>query len=229
MKKVFALLLTFLICVSFAACSDTSEATEPAAPTVEDLYAQLVSYAAEGEYLEGWRLCQQNQTLTEYEDSQDYLAYCEAMRAYEAGGLGTAYETLSAIPELLNAQDTLDEIQNHIGKLNGYYVADNGSGSYLHIVIRDGKVASEVIGYGDEQVFAYTDEDFRNELILSNYTTGEEFIAYGRYSSIGAKVTINYVINTFADTSDIMIIKHEDYEHNTFNGMYTKVADLPEN
>lgn len=229
MKKLIALLLALLVCISIAACSSEPESTEPTELSVEDQYAQLVAFAEEGKYLEGWRICQGNTQLTDHKDAKDYLAYCEAMRAYEAGGLGTALNTLRTIPHLLNAQATIDEILAEIGDLDGYYIADNGSGSYLHIVIRDGKIASDVIGYSDEQTFAYTDEDFRNELVKSSYTTGETFIGYGRYSSVGAKLTIDYVINVFDDTTDIMVIKYAEGKFDTMNGLYEKVADLDEN
>ena len=229
MKKALSLILALVLCFSLCACFGGAEPTEPAAPSVEDVYAQLVEYAKSGQYLEAWRLCQKNRDVLTYQDAQAYADYCEGMRAYDNGGIGFAAKTLKDIPHILDAQATLDKIAQRIGGLNGYYVADNGMGSYLHLVIRDGLVASEVIGYTDEnQTFDYNAEDvYWQELVVSTYTTGEEFVAIGRYSYLGAKIDkIDYVLNTFDDTSDIMVIKHESAEWTTLNGLYTKVAEL---
>lgn len=228
MKKLIALMLAAVLCLSIAACGSNSgttlpKVTEPA--TVEDLYAELVNYATTGQYLEAWRLTTKNPEVLEYEDAQDYSDYCDAMKAYENGGIGYAYKHLQGVSHILNAQDTLDIIEAKIGGLNGHYVADNGVGSYLHIVIQDGMVAREVIGYHDEeQEFVPTEDDFFYNLVVSKYDDGTEYLAIGRYSSLGADLNADYVIHTFDDTTDLMLINLATNEYNTFNGVYTKIS-----
>lgn len=229
MKKVFSLILTLALCLSLCACFGGAEPTEPAAPSIEDVYTQLIEYAKSGQYLEAWRLCQKNRDVLAYQDAQAYSDYCDAMRAYDAGGIGFAYDKLKNIPHILNAQNTIDKIKERVGGLNGYYIADNGRGSYLHLVIRDGLVASQVIGYtAENQTFDYNAEDvYWQELVISTYTTGEEFVAIGRYSSLGTKIDkIDYVLEIFDDSPELMVTKYEGAEFNTLNGVYTKVAEL---
>lgn len=230
MKKTISLILALVMCLSLCACGGNSgKSTEPTTPSVENIYTQLVEYAKNGQYLEAWRLCQRNRDVLTYQDGQAYSDYCDAMRAYEAGGIGFAYNKLKAIPDILDAQKTLDKITERIGSLNGYYIADNGLGSYLHIIIRDGLVASEVIGYNDEnQNFDYNAEDvYWQELVLSTYTNGTEFLAIGRYNSIGAKIDkIDYALEFFDDSPELMVTKYEGAEFNTLNGLYTKVAEV---
>ena len=226
MRKIFALLLTLVLCISLCACGG-SNSNSVDEMTVEDAYALLVQCATDGLYLEGWRVVQGVPAVVEYEDAQAYYDYCQAMRAYHAGGIGEAYSILLTIPDVLDAQDTLAILSERIGGLNGYYVADNGLGSYLHMVIRDGMVATKIIGYTDEeQNFSYTDDDFMSSLVASTYSDGSEFLAVGRYSSIGEKVTVQYVVNTYDDARELMVIKFEEYEYDTFNGLYYKVAEL---
>ena len=230
MKKALSLILALVLCLSLCACVNPEISAEPTTPSsVEDLYAQLVAYAQEGEYLEAWRLCQRNRDVLAYQDGQAYSDYCDAMRAYEAGGIGYAYNKLKAIPNILNAQQTLDKIDEKIGDIDGYYIADNKQGAYLHIVIRDGMVASEVIGYtAENQNFDYNAEDvYWNQLVLSTYTDGKEFLAIGRYNNLGAKVDkINYVLDFFEGNTELMVTMYESAEYNTLNGLYTKVANI---
>ena len=224
MKKLLPMILALILCFTLCSCGGSDE---PAELSVEDAYAQLTSYAAEGQYLDGWRIVQAVPEVLVYEDGQAYYDYCEAMRAYSNGGVGIAYSTLLNIPDILDAQDTISILDESIGSLNGYYVADNGIGSYLHLVIKNGLAAAKVIGYTDpEQTFAYTDSDFTHQLVSSAYTDGTEFIALGRYSSLGEKLTINYAINTFDDSNEIMVIAFEGSEFTTFNGLYSKVAEV---
>lgn len=221
MKKLFALLLALVICLSFAACS-----SEPKELTVEEAYAQLVTYATDGDYLNGWRLAQSTAGLLEYEDAQAYYDYCQGMRAYAGGGFGDAYELLSTVPTILDAQKTLDAINSEIGHLNGYYVCDNKKGAYLHVVIKNGKVASSVIGYSaEEQTFLYEDKDFYQEIVRSEFTDGTTFYAVGSYTTLGDRKDIAYGISTFDDTTDIMLIKYETAKFDTFNGVYKRIGD----
>lgn len=227
MKKVLSLILALVLCLSLCACGGGAEKQEK--PAVEEVYAQLVEYAKTGKYLEAWRLCQTNREVLTHQDGQAYADYCDGMRAYEAGGIGFAYKKLKDIPQILDAQKTLDKINERVGGLNGYYVADNGKGSYLHIVIRDGMVASEIIGYkAEDQTFDYNAEDvYWQELVVSTYTDGREFVAIGRYSSIGAKIDkIDYALEVFEDSPELMVTKYAGAEFDTLNGVYTKVADL---
>ena len=217
-----------MLCFSLTACGLLS-AEEPSSSspevTLEDYYAQLVKYATEGQYLEGWRLYTATTELHGYNDADAYNDYCTAMRSYEAGGIGAAYELLKKNPALLDSQTKITEIESRIAKLNGTYKADNGQGAYLYTVIENGKVMTKVVAYGDDTAeFAYTEDDLTSELVISKYNDGTEFVAIGRYSSIGAKLTINYVINTFDDSTDIMIIAFEGAEYTTFNGLYSKIA-----
>ncbi len=224
---VAAVILIAACVLIFLFLGSIAEPEEPEVLGVEDAYMQLLEHSANGEYLEAWRLGVNYPELNEYEDAQSYLDYCAGMRAFEAGGIGEAYNILRTVPHILDAQYALDLIDEKIGFLNGCYVADNGMGAYLHLVIRDGLVASKIIGYFDEnQSFDYTDEDFYKEIVLSNYNDGTQFIAIGNYSSLGEEITVNYVINSFDDTSDIMVLAYEGNEFTDFNGMYTRTGDV---
>ena len=228
MKKVLSLILALALCVGLCACGGSK--TEPTEITVESAYAQLVEYAKNGEYLEAWRLTQRVRELEEYQDAQAYIDYCDGMRAYKAGGIGYAYSKLLGVPQVLDAQATIDTLKAQIGSLDGYYVSDNGQGSYLHLVIRNGQVASKVIGYtSEEQSFAYEDSDFMNDLVFFKSSAGAEILAIGRYSSLGEKLNTHYAITTFSDSTDLMVLKYADSESefNTLNGLYKRVADLP--
>ncbi len=234
MKHVFILLLALTMCLSLAACDNTvtaepsgKEPADTAPQIVNDVYRQLVEYAQNGQYADAWRLVMQNPELKEYEDGNEYFEYCRGMRAFETGAMGTAYEILSTVPHILDASKVLFVIEERIHPLNGHYVSDNGKGSYLHLVIKDGKIASGLVGYyDDDQTFSYTEEDFQEELVVSKYTNGTEFIGMGRYySNVSSEITVEYVISLFDDTDDIMVLKYEGYDYNTFNGMYEKVKE----
>lgn len=233
MKKLLLILLALTFCISACSCSfllgsgtDSGETPAPSEPTVEDLYNQLVEYASNGQYLEAWRVGQLHREVLEYQDAQAYVDYCQAMRAYEAGAIGVAYRDLQKVSNILKAKAVIEQLEATLVALNGYYVEDNGQGSFLHLVIRDGFVASAVIGYNDaEQTFNYTDEDFYSSIIRSKYTNGTEYLAMGRYSSLGAEITVDYVITTFDDTDDIMLVAFEGNQYNTFNGVYEKIKE----
>ena len=222
MKKIIPVLLCLLLSLSLVACGGGTAESET--PSVETTYAQLVEYAENGQYLEGWRIYQTNTDLHGYEDADNYKNYCDAMRAYEVGALGTAYGLLLN-ETVLDAAERLTAIEEKIGFLNGSYKADNGQGSYLHMAIENGKVATQLIGYYDEnQEFTYTESDLRHTIISSTYDDGTEFIGYGLYSSVGAEVEIDYILMTFEDSSEIMAIAYEGNEYTTFNGLYDKVS-----
>lgn len=227
MKKKIFLFLALVMCLSLRACGGGSANTPP---SVEDNYAKLVEYATNGQYPEAMSLCQSNSDVLTYKDGQAYFDYCDAMYIYESGGIGFAYNKLKTVPDILNAKSTLDKIAERIGNLNGYYIEDNGLGAYLHMVIRDGLVSFEVIGYSDEnQNFDYNAEDVHWwELVCSTYTNGTEFLGIGRYSQYYEEVEIDYALNIFDDSSEIMVIKFEgsDSEYTIFNGLYTKVAEV---
>ncbi len=225
MKKTLVLLLTLLMCISLVACnfnsSNTPQDTTPTEQSVEEIYNELTKYASEGKYLEGWRIVQFRQDVLEYKDAKAYYDYCEAMRAYNAGAIGEAYNMLKPISQILDAQKTLDDIKKLIGHLDGHYIEDNGRGSYLHLVINEGKVATGSVGYYDEdQSFKYTEDDFRYSIVTSEYSNGTKFIALGRYSAIGAKIEINYVMTIEEGSNEIMLIAYETEEYKTFNGLY---------
>ena len=222
MKKLVALLLTVIMCFSLAACGGSNESDTL---SVEEAYELLVTSATEGNYLEGWQVYQVQPELAEYEDASVYYNYCVAMRAYEAGGIGFAYDMLKNNGDILNTQDILEEIGKEIGNLNGIYKADNGVGSYLYLVIKDGKVATKTVGYNDDnQDFTYEDSELISTIVKSTYSDGTPFYAVGRYSTIGAELDVNYVMD-IADDS-IMMIKYETYEYDTFNGLYSKISEV---
>lgn len=230
MKKIIAMCLVLALSVGLAGCAGIlsgGSSAVPTQPSTEELYAQLVSYAQAGEYQEAWRLCQRNPSLLQYEDAQKYMNYCDALEAYEVGAMGTAYELLSTCPDILDAQTMIDDIEEKILPLNGYYVADNKKGSYLHLVIRNGKVTNKVIGYTDEvQTFDYENEGFWYDLVVSTYTTGEEMIAFGLYNSLGAEVDLSYSIHVEEGSDELMVVKFAGEEFDTFNGIYKKVEDV---
>ncbi len=232
MKKLIALLLAGMLCLSIAACGSDGPSTLPQITepeSVEDLYAELVNYATTGQYQEAWQLTTKNPEVLAYEDAQAYNIYCDAMKAYEGGGIGYAYKHLLEVPNILNAQATIEAIEAKIGNLNGHYIADNGMGANLHIVIHNGYIANKVIGYHDEeQTFQYEDSDFFYNLVVSKYSDGTEFLAIGRYSSLGGDLNVDYVVHTFDDTTDLLIAAYETNEYSTFNGVYTRVADVKE-
>ena len=231
MKKLFFVFLALVICASTCSCAflfagESVVSEKPAEPTAEDWYNQLVEYAAAGQYLEGWRIGQLQKEVLEVADAKDYIAYCDAMRAYDAGAIGVAYRDLQKVSNILDAKTVIEQLEAVLSNLNGYYVEDNGMGSFLHLVISDGFVATKVIGYSEEeQVFNYTDEDFYSSIIRSKYDNGTEYLAIGRYTSLGAKITVDYVITTFDDTDDIMLVAFEGNQYNTFNGVYEKTDE----
>lgn len=221
MKKVIALAFAVLICVSLAACSGNSK-NEPAELTNEDYYLQLTALAEEGKYDDAAKLAYKGTSLKEYKDAADYFNYCEAMKMYENGGIGKAYSMLKTAPEILKTKDTLAEIEAKIGALEGHYVEDNGRGAYLHIYIRDGKVATEVESQYEDVEIVVEDEDYIFELVLSEFTTGEKFIGIGNCWSASEKPDVDYVVHTYEDSTDIMVIAMEGSEYDTFNGLYEK-------
>ncbi len=207
--------------------SSNEQSADPAELTVEEVYALLLNYAANGEYDEVGSLPYACPELPEYEDAQQYLSYCEAMEAYAQGGLGYAYSILRTVPHILDAQSAMAAIDEKISSLNGCYVEDNGQGANLHIVIRDGLVASAIIGYYDEvQTFDYTDEDFDSQLYLSHFNDGTEFLGIAWNSAYTDAEDIKYAISTFDDTSDIMVIAMEGQEFKDFNGLYSRTGDV---
>ena len=216
MRKVKILIcaLVLLMGVSLTACGGGEM-------SVEEAYDALVTNATEGNYLEGWQVYQTVPELAEYEDAAAYNDYCVAMRAYEAGGIGYAYGMLKQNPDILDASNTIAALDAEIGVLNGVYKADNGQGSYLYLIIQDGKVGTELIGYYDSQELVYDESDLYNTIVKGNYTDGREFYAVGMYSTTGAEITPNYVMDISGGS--IMMIKYETYEYDTFNGMYTKI------
>lgn len=230
MKKALFLILALILCLSICACGSSYETPSvPTLPSIEDKYDQIVSYCENGQYQDALKLCQQNRNIVSFQDGQSYFDYCDAMCAYQAGGIGYAYNKLKAIPDFLDAQKTLDAIAQRLRNTNGYYTSDNAMGSYLHIVIRDGLVASEIIGYYDEnQNFDYNaDDTFWQELVLSSYTNGAEFLAIGRYNSLSQEIdTIYYALEFFDNSPELLVTKYVGAEYSTFNGAYTKVSEV---
>ncbi len=226
MKKTILCLLALLLCLSLVACDTTSNANEPSTEKEstsleENAYNQLVTYASQGKYLEGWRIAQNQPNILNYKDAQAYYDYCQAMRAYTAGGIGRAYGILKNIPQILDAQETVQEISKRIGHFDGHYVEDNGKGSYLHLVINEGRVATGLVSYYDEdQSFKYTDDDFKYTIVSSKFSNGTEFLAIGNHSIMSNDITINYVMYTEEGSTSIMLVAHETEAYKTFNGLY---------
>ncbi len=222
MKKFLAVIICTCIVFSFTGCFGKNEKVKE--PTAEDLYQQLVTHTENGEYLEGWRVFEWNHTeLAEYKDAEKYKIYCDAMRAYEAGAITEAYNNFM-YTDILKSEEYLQSIENKIFPLNGVYKSDNGQGAYLHIAIEDGKVATGLISYFDEnQEFVYEDKDLIYQIVEQEYSDGEKYLAIGYYSSIGAEVDVDYAIETFDDSSEILVIAFEENEFKTFNGLYEKI------
>ena len=218
-KRVISVFLAVLTCLLITGCGSS----EPKKPTVEESYNALVTYATEGKYIEGWRVYQGTPELAEYEDAKVYNEYCVAMRAYEAGGIGYAYDSLLNIEPVLDTEATIAAIETEIGGLNGIYKADNGAGSYLYLIIENGKVGTELIGYYDDQELTYEESDLYSDIVKVTFTDGSQSLAVGRYSTIGAEVEANYIM--YPDAEGCMLIKYESYEYDTFAGVYTKISE----
>ncbi len=230
MKKMIAFFSALMVCLLLlvscgtASTTDASKTHEPptnSETTVEDLYDELVQYASEGKYVEGWRLANSKKDVLAYKDGQAYYDYCQAMQAYTAGGIGKAYGILKSLPDILDAKKTAEEISNRISQFDGYYIADKGNGILIHLVIREGQAAFGIIGANEpNQTFHYTDEDFKDTIVVSEYSDGTEFYAIGDHLSMSEDITIGYVMFTETDDPSIMLIAHESSEFTTFNGLY---------
>jgi hypothetical protein len=92
-------------------------------------------------------------------------------------------------------------------------------------VIENGKTFTEVVPYADyTNEYSYDlSQEYCDYIVRSQYNTGESYYAIGRYSTIGAEVTVNYVMNIFDNSSEIMLIVPEGAEFNTFNGLYERI------
>ena len=190
----------------------------------EEHYSRLVSCAENGNYLDGMKTYS---SIRGYLDAEVYYCYCEAMYAYQIGAIGYAFQELSKNPDFLESRACLEKIADKIEFLNGRWLAD-AKIPHLRLVIRDGRVDMNLVEYNTPPDWTF-DETTLSSLILSHFSTGEEFIGIGSYwGSTGASQNtpnIDYVINTFDDTTDIMVIAYQEsrYGYHTFNGIYHKV------
>ena len=198
---------------------------EPEELTVEEAYEEIIYCAEEGYYKDAWRISVSYPEVKEYEDAADYLTYCDALRAYNAGALGYAYENLSAVPEVLDAASYLASLDAEIGRLNGVFVEDNGAGAYLYLVIEDGKTFTEVVSY-DDYTADYTydlSQERCDHIVKGSFTTGEAYYAIGRYNYLGEEITESYIMTIFEEDGEIMMVAPEGAEFKTFNGLYEKI------
>ena len=147
------------------------------------------------------------------------------MRAYDAGGIGFAYERLLTVPEVLDAQSHITNLANELSSLNGVYIEDNGVGAYLYLVIEDGKVFTDVVPYAEyTDAYSYDlSQELCDGIVKGQYDTGEGYYAIGRYRTLGAEVTAKYIMNIFENGNEIMILAPEGAEFTTFNGLYERI------
>jgi hypothetical protein len=197
---------------------------EPETLTTQQAYEQMIACAREGDYQQAHDIGVNYPEVKEMEDGEDYLTYCDAMMAYKNGGLGNAYEMLLTVPHIEEASAYIEKLDKEIGKLDGVYKADNGVGSYLYLVIEQGKVLTEVVSYADDEPFFQYDfsDSHYSYIVLDHYSNGGEYYAIGRYADYKKAVTVDYVMNIFED--EIMLIVPEGAEFNTFNGLYKKIG-----
>ena len=217
-NKILIMIVVCALFLSFAIGSGSSK------PTREDYYYQFIDHATNGEYQAGLDVYN-SQGLKDFVESEKYAAYCRGMIAYENGGIGAALQYLLQYPDVLDAAQIIESIEAEIGSLNGIYKEDNGRGSYLYLIIEDGKVATESTGYYDEdQTLRYTEDDLIFEIVKSTFTTGEVFYAVGRYQTYTKTIEIDYVMTIYDDENEIMLVAPEGAEFTTFNGLYEKIS-----
>lgn len=221
----FVAVIVLTVAWSFSGSAGNNTTPEKKTVTTPEAYQMLVNEATAGNYLNGWRIYQKCPSLSEYQDAKNYYDYCVAMRAYQAGAIGYAYNLLLTVPNTLDANTYLNSISNEIGSLNGVYKEDNGVGSYLYLVIENGRVLMDVVPYSQaSSTFTYNMSESYDTIIKGKYTDGTTYYAVGTYSEIGAKVKSEYVMNIFKDKNEIMLIRNEGNELSTFNGLYAKVG-----
>ena len=225
--RVILAIVFFILGIEFFNSSPvdttTADSSVTSEITTEEVYNQMVAYASKDDYNSALAIFNKYPNVSSYKDANSYKTYCNALLKCSIGGIGEAYELLLMVPDLLYAQDYIQTLEMEIGYLNGVYVEDNGRGAYLYMIIEDGKVITDVVGYSD-YTGDYTkdiDTTHHTYIVRSKYDNGE--IYYGIGHTYSNSMDINYTMTIFEGGREILVIRPEGAEYSTFNGLYDKI------
>ena len=197
---------------------------------LEGYYTQIVAYATQGNSQEGDKLYKQHAAqLQNYKDAINYANYCVGLTAYNAGGLSYALSAFQLAGNVLDSQKYISDIQSQYQLTNGNYKADNGTGSYLYIGIKDGEVASDIIGYYDTgRSFAPTTYTYSLLRFVSD--NGAVFYGIGRYVVSEGRCDVSYYIhpNNNMQSFTCNARPYNSYDNpnpvTTFEGTYSRIS-----
>lgn len=220
-------IIQYVITIPDTSLLDDELKNESSEQDNNELYSKLVDLASQGKYQEGFDFYNKSNLSENFEgylDSKKYMFYCQAMMAYENGGLGAAYSMLKKeCSNILDAPEIIMKLNEIIGGFNGIYKTTK-DGLNLYIYIKDGKVSVDLRGtYEDIQL---KEQTYIYSLIEVTYTTGEKTLAIG--SVLWGEVDIDYVFIDGYTTDEFTLVAWNGNSNKTYNGIYKKISNSTE-
>lgn len=167
--------------------------------------------------------------VRDYEDSQAYIYYCNAMFAYEYKQYGDAIERFSKCENILNAKELENELLTIVSKYNGtyYYKHPQYESLSYYMFIKNGKVDFEsVTAYKSNNEYLYSYSLCADILHIAN--EGEGFILTN-YNIAGEEPKKDNCKYLFAELpkpeNSILISSQGNSAIKAYSGVYEKISN----